>query len=465
MAPRLRPAALLLLSALGMSGPMVPGQAGAEDDTGAQLEALRAALQAERAAREADRERLEAQARRLDAALARIESLEREGAPPAVSGDGSSGAPAAGLEIYGFTQLDAIYDTNRMDPAFSSTLRPSRIPVLCPADPGCGKDGETILSARQSRLGFRGRLPTGLGTVETLFEFDLFSLGNAAGEHNFRIRHAWGELGPVGAGQYWSVFMDPSVFPETIDYWGPPGMVYLRNPQVRWTPIDDGWATLALSLEAPSSAIDSGKVGEISPGLGLRGREQFPDLAAHVRLEGEPGHVQLAGVLRSDGFESPTETPANPSGNRVGWGVNLAGELALFARDRLKLQVVYGEGIASYLNDGGIDLAPDADLRIRPIPILGWLAYYDHWWSERWSSSLGYSETRQRTLEGQLGSAFALGQYASANLLWRPVGPALVGAEVLWGWLELLDGSHGTDTRVQVSFRYDFGAAIGGGSE
>ena len=25
--------------------------------------------------------------------------------------------------------------------------------------------------------------------------------------------------------------MDPDVFPNTIDYWGPTGMMFLRNPQ------------------------------------------------------------------------------------------------------------------------------------------------------------------------------------------------------------------------------------------
>jgi len=30
--------------------------------------------------------------------------------------------------------------------------------------------------------------------------------------------------------------MDIDVFPNTIDYWGPSGMVFYRNVQMRWTP-------------------------------------------------------------------------------------------------------------------------------------------------------------------------------------------------------------------------------------
>ena len=43
-------------------------------------------------------------------------------------------------------------------------------------------------------------------------------------------------MGQFGAGQTWCLFMDPNVYPNTIDYWGPDGMIFLPNPQARWTP-------------------------------------------------------------------------------------------------------------------------------------------------------------------------------------------------------------------------------------
>ena len=36
-----------------------------------------------------------------------------------------------------------------------------------------------------------------------------------------------------GVGQSYSNFMDIDVVPNTIDYWGPGGMVFVRNPQLR----------------------------------------------------------------------------------------------------------------------------------------------------------------------------------------------------------------------------------------
>ena len=70
-----------------------------------------------------------------------------------------------------------------------------------------------------------------------MFEFELFGTGVDAGQTTFRLRHAYGELGHFGAGQTWSPFMDPDVFPNSIEYWGPNGMVFFRNVQARWMPL------------------------------------------------------------------------------------------------------------------------------------------------------------------------------------------------------------------------------------
>ena len=93
----------------------------------------------------------------------------------------------ARLELYGAAQLDAIYDIKRVDPQWEATLRPSKIPVNCPpvgTDPGCGTHGETTLSARQSTFGVKGFLPTEAGEIKTQFEFDLFGMGNDAGNRS-----------------------------------------------------------------------------------------------------------------------------------------------------------------------------------------------------------------------------------------------------------------------------------------
>ena len=53
--------------------------------------------------------------------------------------------------------------------------------------------------------------------------------------------------------------MDGDIFPNTIDYWGPTGMVFYRNVQFRWTPIA-GDRELAIAIEDPGNDIDTGQI-------------------------------------------------------------------------------------------------------------------------------------------------------------------------------------------------------------
>ena len=114
-------------------------------------------------------------------------------APGTAAEPGAPNADKARLEIFGQVMLDAIQDFKRVDPDWNATLRPSKIPVNCPGDAGCGKNGETIFSIRQSKLGFKGFIPTSMGELTTLFDMDLFDSGG--GNTHARVLHAWGELG------------------------------------------------------------------------------------------------------------------------------------------------------------------------------------------------------------------------------------------------------------------------------
>jgi hypothetical protein len=152
----------------------------------------------------------------------------------------------------------------------------------------------------------------------------------------------------------------------------------------------------------------------------------------------------------------PSNRSGNPSGTRTGWGLNLTGALATVGRDTVSWQLAGGRAIASYLDDGGIDLAPDAGLKAQTVPSLGGFAYYNHWWSRGWSTSLGPSEHRQTNAGGQLDNAFRRGSYGSINLLTVPVRNFTTGAEFVWVRHEQKDGLAATDYRLQWSTRFVF---------
>jgi len=242
-------------------------------------------------------------------------------------------------------------------------------------------------------------------------------------------------------------------------------MVFVRNPQVRFT-YKKGPHELAVAIEKPSNDVDPGDIRIIDPTLGanIRGDEKIPDFTAHYRYDGKWGHVQIAGVLRSVGFDTLNTVDNEPKNSKLGWGVNLAGNINTWGKDVLHLSAVYGHGIASYMNDGGVDLAPanNALTHAEALPLLGWLAYYNHTWNDKWTSSIGFSENRQWNTSGQTDDAFETGQYGSVNLLYHPVPEMLIGPEFLWGRRENHNNDSETDNRIQLSVKYDFSGRVFG---
>jgi hypothetical protein len=255
--------------------------------------------------------------------------------------------------------------------------------------------------------------------------------------------------------------MDVDIFPNVIDYWGPCGMVFLRLPQLRWTPIKTDDLSVAIAIEHPSNDIDPGQLREVDPDIGanIQADNKLPDLTAQVRKSGDWGHVQLAGILRRLGYDTLGTANNIPDGSTLGWGLDLTGVWNFFGKDKLLVGGVYGHGIASYMNDGGNDLAAEGspgNISASAVPLFGISVYVDHFWSERFSTSFGYSRTQVDNRNLQTGDAYHFGEYASANLLYTPVKDVLMGVELLWGERKDNDGNVGTDVRSQVSFKYSF---------
>ncbi|MEE4191711.1 MAG: DcaP family trimeric outer membrane transporter [Halieaceae bacterium] len=398
-------------------------------------------------AMQAEMRSLRAQGGRLEESLVAREELPRYARQT---------EEAAGLDfqLYGHMQLDAIYDFKRVDPTWESTLRPSTIPI---EEGQFGDDGVTVVSVKQTQQGFRASLPTAWGDAKFWFEYDFFGTGSDAGDTKFNLRHAWVEVGGLSFGQTNSNFMDISIFPNVIDWWGPSGMAFNRNPQVRYTFSGEG-SELAFALEKPNGSFNTGIFGDESPEFdeAARAKTPLPDLTAHWRNEFDWGHYQVAGVLRQLEFETLGTDNNNPKDSELGWGVNLTSVINTVGRDQLKLGLVYGEGIASFFNDGGVNLAPDNN-QAKAVEVMGITAYYDHYWNKQFSTSIGWSTNNADPTNQQAGFEFDTSQYASVNLLWTPYPSLLIGSEFLWGNLEVVDGRDEDDYRIQFSFKHKFG--------
>ena len=370
------------------------------------------------------------------------------------------------MQIYGFAMTDLIDDIKQVNPDWFDVLRPTKLPSF-PNE--FGENGNFWASVRQSRLGVRGWLPTGFGEIKTEFEFDLFGVNPNAGETTFHLRQAWGELGQVLIGQTSSVFMDGDVFPNTLEYWGPNGMVFYNNVQLRWTPIQ-GDSTLAFALERPGATGDSGKYSDRIELQNIKGHFPYPDFTAHYRNGGKWGHVQLAGIVRYIGWTDTLPDQFHLSDHAIGWGLNLSSVIKVGKSGNLRLEATYGQGVENYMNDAPVDVGiqdnlgnPLQPIQGRALPVFGMVAYYDFNWSDCFSTAIGYSRLDIDNSNGQAPIAFKSGQYASTNVLWYPVKNVMTGLEFQWGRRQnFTDGFAVNDYRIQFSAQYKFSFDLGG---
>jgi hypothetical protein len=363
--------------------------------------------------------------------------------------------------IYGFAMLNSGYEFKASDPKWFDTVRPVKLPAFGGQfEPG----GNTYFSVRQSRFGAKSTTPTKYGELKTIFEFELFGTGVDAGQTTFRLRHAYGELGHFGAGQYWSAFVDPDVFPNTNEYWGPNGIAWFRNVQFRWMPIK-GKNSVTIALERPGASADLGQAADRIELSGVKPRFPLPDLTGNVRFERGWGHVQIGGVLRDMRWVDTVNDNFDLGGRATGAGFGITSALNAGKKDVVKLSYVYGHGIENYMNDAPVDVGiapsnsgnPRVPIKGEALPVWGWMAYLDHTWNKRFTSSIGYSMLNISNSSGQTNDAFHRGHYGSGNFMFYPVDRVMLGTEVIYGRREnFRDGFAADDVHLQFIFKYNF---------
>jgi hypothetical protein len=371
------------------------------------------------------------------------------------------------FEVYGFIMTDMGYNANQIHPDWFDVIRPTKLPAF---ENEYGTDGNVYFSVRQTRFGTKAWFPTKYGDLFTQFEFELFGTGVDAGQTTIRLRHAYAELGHFGVGQYWSPFMDIDVFPNTVEYWGPPGMAFFRNVQIRYMPIQ-GDTRLTIALERPGASADQGVYSEISRLANVKSRFPFPDLSAEYRYGGKFGYVELAGILRyiewKDQNVGDPDYTYDVSDQVIGWGLNLSSNLKFTKSLTGRFQALYGEGIQNYMNDAPADIGiknnfSDSKQPILgvPLPVMGIVAFLDQQWNDKFSSSLGYSQVDIENSDGQDSAAFNKGHYVIGNLMYYPTANAMMGIELQYGTREnYLDGWDTDIFKIQFSFKYNFSQA------
>jgi len=380
------------------------------------------------------------------------------------------------LNFWVIIQTDVIYDLNKMDPEWTSFLRPSKIPVR-PSDAGWYETpGNLFFSVKPSTFKFEGIIPLNhkYDKLKLRFEYDLVGLGPYGNQTGIRFRLAYADWANFRIGKDWSTFIDLDNFPNIYDWWGPSGMALLPANTFRYTAKFSDKNQLELAFEMPGSGIDPGDIRNDNPVLDtvlqnydFKTKEQTPDFITRYTFRGNFGHFKIMTLIRNLEYEYPSVTKQEYiKKNLFGWGINTSLNLKLF-KGILKVQGVFGNGYAGYNNDGGVDIAPiiDDDLNTpniveykASVPFqYGFTAFYDYNLTKKWAGSFGYSETTYDNSSGQSYNAFHRSQYIVVQTIYSIIKDNfLVGLNYQYGKKYEKDGTNGFDQRILLNFTYKF---------
>jgi len=351
----------------------------------------------------------------------------------------------ASFRLGGYAKLDAIYDNH----AAGNT--DAFVPISFPIDQPNQREPNFTMHARQTQFNLEVRRPTTLGSnLRFYFEFDFFGGGN--GDYSLSLRQAYGQIGNTWAGYGYSLFMDADALPDTLDFEGPGGALFLFQAGVHQGFELGSGTSLWLALENSGSQITD--IFDSS----ATGTESVPDGVISLRTEHEWGHVQLAGVLRRLSYQTATARD-----DTFGGGPALTGSIKTFGKDLLFFSGTWGRGIARYIenaNEGtsnqNLDAVVESNGRLKALEIWGAYAAYQHYWAPDWRSNIVYGALQLERSQFVPEGYFRKSTYAALNLIWKPASTFSIGMEVLHGKLDVQNGDTTNDTRVQASIQYKF---------
>lgn len=334
---------------------------------------------------------------------------------------------------------------------------PARFPVR--GDGSGDYDGKTQFNINSKATNLRCEIvaPNIPGNPRFYYQNDFFGSGD--NEYEFRVQHMYGQVYNLIAGQTFSIFEDPDVWPDTVDYEGPNSMIWSRRPLIHYMVGLCESAVLTFGIEQPNGDVPGLYDGSPTPAtdLDVDTYSRYPDAAAQIRVQDkDTGHIELAAIVREIGADSDRFGKDEV----VGYGGNLSGSLQLFDSDVIVGQVTYGKGIGRFGNDTSFekaDAAFDTGGHLKALRYFAGMVGITHNWSPQWRSTVSYGYVKLGNEATQGPWAYEKTQYVSGNLVVNPfeeLRNVAMGVEVLWGTKETANGNRGRLVRVQFGIRY-----------
>ncbi|MGY0392923.1 hypothetical protein ACW5R3_10245 [Bizionia sp. KMM 8389] len=263
------------------------------------------------------------------------------------------------------------------------------------------------------------------------------------GNGQFRLRKAYVESEHWQIGQNWNNFADEDLWPNILEWEGPPSGVWLRSPHIKYTNHfkNPEWR-YAFSLEAPIS--DYLRYPELEP-LVEEANQVAPDFTAAISYRKAWGHIRLASIWRHITYKLDGE-----KSSFMGYGFSLSGKYQV-VRNNFQFQFTGGQGISAYLTTVtgfGYDGFPTSSNGFKATPAFGGWTSYEYFFSDKWHSNLvvGYTNFKLDDLERFIvadnselpvlqltGTVNHVHYYGLLNVMYDAFSHMTVGLEVDYG--------------------------------
>jgi len=428
------------------------------------------------------------------ALLAGMTGAHAQGAPGAGSYPGSFLIPGTNtsFSVGGYVKLDYFYDFTTAGGTVGGLTGGVGIPLDAAyghaATAGHGIHGISQMTASESRFNIQTRTPTAYGEVKTFIEGDFTNpsgltngatFQNQSNSSGFRLRQAYGTIGPFLAGQTFDAFRDLNAEPENLDFGGENVGGENRQPQIRYTYDTGIGLALVGAVENPNvnyvDATAGGATGSFGTGASGINANKIPDFVLAGVFTQPWGHVALRGVFRdlydhqfgSNGVGSASNV--NTSTSAFGYGLGLGASFNTFGKDSVVGQIWGGDGMGRYLSpncsqSGCPDMYVNNTGTGSAQTVSGWgvMGGYQHWWADNLRSTISGSYIEFENDSGfvSASSVFTtLNKHyitSHVNLIWSPVPSMDTGGEFIFTERETESGQTGNQMRFQYSAKWKF---------
>jgi hypothetical protein len=314
------------------------------------------------------------------------------------------------------------------------------------------------MTAVTSRLGFTTTTPSAWGNVIFKVEGDFAGSTTSSPDNkgNFRLRHGFGQIGGLIAGQTFTLFTDFSgVGDMSLDWQGMMGcyaMIDSRPAQVRYTFDLGPMANLAFSMEQARTAGTQ---------VGATNAKPFPaGLVGAFNFKGAWGYVRPAVAYQKyDSWTKATPLVGAKDVTKTSFSWNVATKINL-GPDALAAHFGVGDGnYGPSLMDGVVLVGTDYQLVSGKLYAIG----YSHVWTPTITSSVFFAGVQysRDTTKLMTGNKFKTYQQAGLNTTVALSNITRFGVEYVYGKAKTFDANmitnaDGTltDTIKESKFRF-----------